>query len=104
MRIEIGQPGEHAGLTKDSPNRARVRPVRPIEASRPKFHILAGGNLRFRKEWVFRPEAFLLAQEGDPVHKDLPDVLADWEEPGRKGLRPLRSHVTRILLDQFIFD
>ena len=71
MRIEIGQPGARAGL----PNRVRVRPMRPIEADGAKFQILAGGDLRFRKEGIFWPEAFLLAQEGDPIDEDLADAL-----------------------------
>jgi integrase len=49
-------------------------------------------------------EAFLLAQEGDPIDEDLADVLVDREEPGRKCLRPLCSYVARILFDQFILN
>jgi hypothetical protein len=104
MRIEIGQPGEGASFTKDCPNRVRVRPVRPIEADGAKFQVLAGGDLRFRKERILWPEAFLLAQEGDPIDEDLADVLADREEPGRKCLRPLCSYVARVLFDQFVLN
>ena len=63
MRIEIGQAGERAGFPKDRSNRVRVRPMRPIETDDAKLEIVAGRDLRFRKERVFRAEA-LFAREG----------------------------------------
>jgi hypothetical protein len=64
--------------------------MRAIETNGAKLEIFAGPDLRFGKEGIFWSEAPSLAQKGDPIDENLADVLADWEKPGRKGLRALR--------------
>jgi hypothetical protein len=90
MRVEIGQVCERAGLLEDCPNGARVRPSLSIKSDGSKSKIVARGDFRFWKKRVLRAEAFLLAQEDNPIDKNLADVVADREKPRRKGLRSLR--------------
>jgi hypothetical protein len=78
--------------------------MRPIETNGAKLEIFAGPDLRFGKEGIFWSEAFSLAQQGDPFDEDVSEVFADWEKPGRKGLRALRSYVARVLFDQFVLN
>ena len=104
MRVKIGRARKRAGFAEYRPNLVRVRPMRPIEADSAKLEIVIRRDLGFRKERVLRTEAFLLAQEGDPIDENLADVLADRKEPGRKRLRPLRPDLTRVLFNQFAFD
>jgi hypothetical protein len=78
--------------------------MRPIETNGAKLEIFATPDLRFGKEGIFWSEAFLLAQEGNPFDEDVSEIFADWEKPGRKGLRALRSYVARVLFDQFVLN
>ena len=93
-----------AGFAEDRPNLIRVRPMRPIEADNAKLEIVVRRDFGFRKEWVLRTEAFLLAQEADPIDENSAEVVADGKEPGREGLRPLGPDLPRVLFDQFGFD
>jgi hypothetical protein len=46
----------------------------------------------------------MLAQQGHPIDDNLANVFADWKEPSREGLCPLRPDRARVLFDQFVLD
>src|SRR5271157_3963496 len=104
MRIEVGQARKRAGFAEHRANRVRVRPMRPIEADSAILEIVVWRDFGFRKERVLGTEAFFLAQETDPIDESLAEIVADWEEPGCEGLRPLGSDLARILFNQFVLD
>jgi len=78
--------------------------MRLVEPDSVKGQIVAGRDPGLRKEWVVRAEAFLLAQELDPIDKNIADIVADRKKPGRERFRALRSNLTGVLLDTFAFE
>jgi hypothetical protein len=74
-----------------------------IDAEGCKFKIIALRDLLFRKERMIRTEVPFLTKVRNPIDKDLANVIADWEEPGREGLRPLSANIACVVLNQLLF-
>ena len=104
VRVEVGQSRRRAGFAEDLSNWVGVCPRRAIERNRAECEIVAQGDLGFREQRVAGSEALFLSKESYPVDDDLSDVVTDWKEPCREGLRPLGADLPRVLLNQATFD